>query len=100
MKFSIVLILLAIVLIQQCMSTHGYHGGEKFDEDFETHLSHEQGDHKVTKGHKHEDCDHPDHKEKDHTDHKHGIIDHHGFRKHIDYIAHKFRLGIHAGFHQ
>ncbi|XP_060860004.1 uncharacterized protein LOC132937198 [Metopolophium dirhodum] len=58
MKYSVVLCLLAVVLIQQCMSAHVHHEGEKNDED---HMSHERGDHK---GHKHED----------HTGHNHGLF--------------------------
>ncbi|CAI6359960.1 unnamed protein product [Macrosiphum euphorbiae] len=73
MKYSMVFCLLAVVLLQQCMSAHVHHEGEKNDEDHKTHMSHEGGDHK---GHKHENCGHPSHLVEDHTSHT--VEDHTG----------------------
>jgi len=61
------------------MSAHIHHEGEKNDEDYETHMVHEEDDHKDQK---YEDCDylfpkvedHTSHTVDDHTGHDHELI--------------------------
>lgn len=95
-----ILCLLAVVLIQQCVSAHK--GGKNTE----------------NKSHKHEICDNPGHGEEDHSDrneedqpgHKeednHGLVNHeiydhgvhgiYGYHNHKNIVLEKFRLGLQA----
>lgn len=95
-----VLCLLAVVLMQQCVSAHK--GGKNAE----------------NKSHKHENCDNPGHGEEDHPDRKeedqpghkeednHGLVNHeihdhgvhgiYGFHNRKDIVLEKFRLGLQA----
>jgi len=87
-----VLLLVAVVMVQQCLSAHCHHEGEKSQQDGAVdHTGHNHGPHASHEdshaGHNHEGSDHSghNHDETDHSGHDHTTGDHTGH----DHETHK-----------
>ena len=80
-----VLLLVAVVMVQQCLSAHCHHESEKSQQDSTIdHTGHNHGPHASHEdphaGHNHEGSDHAghNHDETDHSGHDHTTGDHTG----------------------